>query len=400
MPTYPYKTVNRKANGDAILEDNALALTKALHDAPGKASLAIAGAGNRAVGWILGVAGASRTVLDVQIPYAASAMSEYLGEEPSQFVSAETAKALARAAYFRAARLRDGRERVVGVGCSATIATDRPKRGEHRCHVATHRADGGAVFSLTLEKGLRSREGEDAVVSALTLNALAEALGVGERVPLGLSPNERVEREGADCEDALAALAAGHIAHALIEPDGAQAADVRIDGGGVVLMAGSFNPMHEGHWKLALAAAETLGGGRAPLYELSITNVDKPQLDLAEVRRRLSAFAGRAPVLATRATTFREKANLIPTCAFAIGFDTMERLVDTRYYGGSEARMMSALLEMRAMGCKFAVGGRATANGFKTLRDGAVPPPLADMFIAIPESAFREDVSSTAIRAR
>ena len=381
------------------MEDKALALTKALHAARGKASLAVAGAGNRAVGWILGVAGASRTVLDIQIPYASSAMSEYLGSEPSQFVSAETARALARTAYFRAVRLRDGRERVVGLGCSATIATDRPKRGEHRCHVATHYADGGAVFSLTLEKGLRSRDGEDAVVSALVLNALAEALGVEDRVSLGLSPNERVELEGADYADALAALAAGHIAHALIEPDWTQVADARIDGDAAVVMAGSFNPMHAGHEKLARAASDALGGRPTVVYELSITNVDKPQLDLAEVRRRLSGFAGFAPIIATRAPTFREKANLMPGCAFAIGFDTMERLVDARYYDNSAPRMMTALLEMRAMGCQFAIGGRATADGFKTLRDANVPPTLADMFVEIPESAFREDISSSSIRA-
>ena len=379
------------------MQNKALALTKALHAAPGKASLAIAGAGNRAVGWILGVAGASRTVLDIQIPYASSAMSEYLGSEPSQFVSADTARALARAAYFRAVQLRDGRERVVGLGCSATIATDRPKRGEHRCHVAIHNADGGAVFSLTLEKGLRNRDGEDEIVSALVLNALAEAFGVDDRVPLSLSPVERVEREGADYADALSALSAGHIAHALIKPDGTQHPDALIDGGGAVVMAGSFNPMHEGHEKLALAAS-ALGGRPLVIYELSITNVDKPQLDLSEIRRRLSRFAGFAPLLATRAPTFREKANLMPGCAFAIGFDTMERLVDARYYNDSDPRMMTALLEMRAMGCKFAVGGRATPNGFKTLRDANIPPSLADMFIEIPESAFREDVSSSEIR--
>ena len=35
-------------------------------------SMAIAGAGTQEVGWILGVAGASRTVLDVQVPLNAT----------------------------------------------------------------------------------------------------------------------------------------------------------------------------------------------------------------------------------------------------------------------------------------------------------------------------------------
>lgn len=382
------------------MEDKALELAKALHAAPGMASVAVAGAGTRAIGWLLGVAGASRTVLDIQVPYASRAMVDYLGSEPSQFVSADTARALARAAYFRAVRLREGgRQPVVGLGCSATIATDRPKRGEHRCHIATHHATGGATFSLTLDKGLRSREEEDALVSALTLNALAESFGLADdqdRIPLGLSANERVERQDAVFADALDALAAGHISLALVESDGAQVADARISD--AVIMAGSFNPLHDGHEKLARAASETLGGGLPIVYEISITNVDKPQLALSEIRRRLSQFAGRAPIAATRAATFREKAKLSPGCAFAIGYDTLERLINPRYYGGNEARMMSALWEMRNAGCRFAVGGRATPDGFKTLRDAAIPPSLADMFIEIPETSFRADISSSGIR--
>ena len=379
------------------MEDKALELAKALHAAPGMASVAVAGAGTRAVGWLLGVAGASRTVLDIQIPYASRAMTGYLGSEPAQFVSAQTAKSLARSAYFRAVNLRDGREPVVGLGCSATIATDRPKRGEHRCHVATHQSSGGAVFSLTLDKGLRSRDGEDALVSALTLNALADAFGLNsqDRIPLGLSPNERVERQSAVFADALDALAAGHVGSVLADPDGTQTADARV--GDAVILAGSFNPLHAGHEKLARAASATLGG--LPIvYELSITNVDKPQLGVGEVRRRLTQFAGRAPILATRATTFCEKAKLAPGCAFAIGYDTLERLIAPRYYNGGEPGMLSALLEMRNAGCRIAIGGRTTPAGFKTLRDAAIPQPLADMFAEIPETAFREDVSSSGIR--
>ena len=134
-------------------------LVESLHASERMVSMAIAGAGTQAIGWILGVAGASRTVLDVQIPYASSAVIDYIGFEPEQFVSAETSRALAQAAYFRAVGLRSGISPVAGVACTATIATDRLKRGEHRCHVAVHCGTGYSVSSLTLAKGRRDRTG-------------------------------------------------------------------------------------------------------------------------------------------------------------------------------------------------------------------------------------------------
>ena len=80
-------------------------LVESVHGSERMVSLAIAGAGTQAVGWILGVEGASRTALDVQIPYASSAVIDYVGFEPEQFVSVETSRSLARSAYFRAVAL-------------------------------------------------------------------------------------------------------------------------------------------------------------------------------------------------------------------------------------------------------------------------------------------------------
>ena len=176
-------------------------LIESLHASERMASMAMAGAGTQAVGWILGVAGASRTVLDIQVPYASSAVTDYIGFEPEQFVSAETARSLARAGYFRAVDLRSGVSPVAGVACTATIATDRLKRGEHRCHVAVYHATGYAVSSLTLAKGRRDRNGEDDVVSRLILNGIAEFAGIDSRVDPGLLEGERALRDRVEFVD-------------------------------------------------------------------------------------------------------------------------------------------------------------------------------------------------------
>ena len=370
-------------------------LTQRLHDSPTMAAIAIAGAGNAAVAWLLGVPGASRTALEVRVPYASSALTEFVGYEPTQFVSRETAAAMARAAYRRAVALRGGGcAPVVGAACTATIATDRAKRGEHRCFVAVWSADGVANYDLTFVKGLRDRAGEDSAASLLLMRALADAAGLSDHgIDIPLDPQERVNADAARYADAIDALAAAHIDSVIVRADGAMAADAPFVGG---VLSGSFNPLHEGHEALARAAARIISAD--VVYELSIANVDKPPLTPDEARRRVKQFRGKASVALTREPVFADKARLLPGCAFIIGVDTAARLIDPRYYGGSRLAMLTALDGMRGRGCRFLVAGRVLDGAFRSLDDMSIPDGLADMFAAIPESEFRADVSSSAIR--
>ena len=55
-----------------------------IHAAPHKAVVAVSGAGTQAVAWLLGVAGASRTILEALVPYGRESMNSFLGFEPEQ----------------------------------------------------------------------------------------------------------------------------------------------------------------------------------------------------------------------------------------------------------------------------------------------------------------------------
>ncbi len=91
------------------------ALVERIHAAPVRACLVVAGAGARALAWLLGVPGASRTVLDAQVPYSMGALDEYAGFRAGQHVSMEEAFGLADSAYGRARRLAgEGGARVDG----------------------------------------------------------------------------------------------------------------------------------------------------------------------------------------------------------------------------------------------------------------------------------------------
>jgi hypothetical protein len=370
-------------------------LIEALHQSPGKCVLAVTGGGTTAAALLLSVPGGSRTVLEVVVPYHDQALTDFLGRRPEQFCSAATSMDMAVRALERARWLAPGEE-VVGAGCTASLATDRPKRGDHRFHIAVHTGHRTACYSLTLTKGARDREAEEAVLDAVLLNALAEALGVPERLAVGLLPGEEVQVEVEGVPDLLAALLRGEVAAVCAAGDGRLSATAPRP---AALLPGSFNPIHHGHGELARSAARLLGGSVA--FELSVVNADKPPLGVEEVRRRLAQFTWQGSVWLTRAPTFVEKAALFPGVVFVVGADTAARIVQPRYYQDSEERRDAVLEQIRHHGCRFLVAGRRDqASRFVTLEELELPPRCRDLFTGIPETEFHIDVSSTELRAR
>lgn len=350
--------------------------------------LVVTGGGSEAISTLLTTAGASRSVLAAAVPYASQALVEFLGGAPDEFCSPATARAMAMSAYLKACRFAP-EARCCGVACTASLASDRPKRGPHRVHLAYQTADTTAAASLELLKAGRDRAAEERLAAALLLNLVAEACGAAGRLDLPLLEGEAPCTARSVAPPAYQALLAG-TTRAVHAPDKPLAPLPR------AVFPGAFHPLHAGHRQMAACAEQWLG---QPVdFEISIENVDKLPLDFMEIESRVAQFVPEQSVWLTRAPRFSEKADLFPGATFVVGADTIDRIGQARYYGGQQAAAHAAIEHLARRGCRFLVFARKVDGALRSLGDLQLPPALARLCREVPPATFRDDISSTQLR--
>jgi nicotinic acid mononucleotide adenylyltransferase len=290
---------------------------------------------------------------------------------------------------------------LLGIGCTASLVSDIPKRGPHRIHVAAQCSSKTRTDSLELVKGRRSRAEEEGIATKLLLNMIAKCCDVGKHLELPLVENEAVESHEFTATQEWRDLLVGErsAVELPLQQQSLREGQPHEHQGPRGIFPGAFNPLHHGHIHMAEVAARRIGG---PVeFELSIENVDKPPLDFIEIDERAAQFSSSSlPLWLTRAPTFEKKSQLFPGCTFIVGTDTISRIGQCRYYRDDPAAMEAAIAGIAERGCRFLVFDRLANGKLETLSDLQIPASLRRLCDEVPAVEFRDDVSSTELRRK
>lgn len=336
----------------------------------------LTGGGSRLLSQLLSVSGASATILDAQIPYSYEALGRLLGSKPEHACSESTARRLAMKAFINAQSLGSENE-LFGLGVTASLSTNREKRGAIRAFLALQTLSRSQVSIVEFTHSMTREEQE------ITLAQIAYAkLCFGLELSSDSYPN---------CRTQTASAQESHGRLFKAEP-------VALGARTSAYLPGAFNPLHAGHRQMHALSEEMLQC--EVQYELSVKNVDKLPLDYFDLYQRVSQFESDELVL-TNLPHFFLKAKYLSDgreITFVVGIDTFARILERKFYANGK-QLGDVINFFIGSKTKFLVFGRKIDNEFRTLNDLSIPAGLIPLCQQVEAAQFQCDLSSSTLRA-
>lgn len=342
--------------------------------------LVATGAGSGVQDALWRVPGCSSFFRGASFPYAPEESAAFAGLTPEKFASVEFGYDLAAAAYMRALTS-DPEVEPVGLAITASVASQREHRGDHRAHIICMTREEVLRTSFTLEKGHGddARQKDGRIVDGRALSLLLGALGFGEHEPTWTADDEARRQ---------------FFKHPVFWPDGHREDEDCLDLAWP-LFPGAFNPPHEGHD----AIANTLRGTDRvcePVFAICSNPPHKEPLTIQDMLQRAKWLRHRVVYFSKDDPLYIDKAQQHPGTPLVIGVDALLRMLDPQW--GQDPKAM--FNEFYNLDTKFLVFGRQVGDRYVTAQEAIMLVPIDEkrrkkMFRAIDG---RWDVSSTVLR--
>lgn len=289
------------------------------------------------------VPGSSAYLSGCSFPYSPEEQEELLGFMPEHFCSEEAAIDLASVAYMKAYKF--GGKKPVGLGLTASVASEKEHRGDHRvfvCIMTDEKVLAGG-FKLNKGSGLERRKFDGQVSDVLAITSLQHTLGV--------NLIDMPVRHDYDLHDATELATERFMARPLFKANGKRLEklpkEVRC-----ALMPGAFNPPHQGHFGAVEAALSDYN--YPTTFEITADPPHKGALRVQDLLQRAKLLQGYDRIFTQNLPYYLDKAKKYPGKPFILGADAVVRMLDPKW-GLDIKEMFSAFYDL---GTKLFVGSR------------------------------------------
>lgn len=338
------------------------------------------------------VPGSSTYLSGASFPYSAEEQEELLGFMPEHFCSEEASIDLASAAYMKAYKF--GGKKPVGIGLTASVASEKIHRGEHRIFatIITEDVVRTAQFALEKDAGSAARLHDGEMCNDMGWFLMIDSLAINETE--FTHPDHPYQYH-----DTSALAKVRFFERPFFAANGKRLANMPCNKH-IALMPGAYNPLHEGHLGTAQNVMDEYG--RTVVYEVTAEPPHKEGLSVQLLLQRAKLLQGYDRLFTRKEPFYLDKARAFPGIPLVLGADAMVRMLDPKW--GIDLKEM--FKEFRKLETKLLIAGRTIGDKFVTVDDISKDLRLADphvwgyaQSVMLPISG-RFDISSTELRGK
>jgi nicotinamide mononucleotide (NMN) deamidase PncC len=297
------------------------------------------------------VPGSSAYLSGCSFPYATEEQEELLGFKPEHFCSEEAAVDLASAAYMKAYKF--GGKKPIGLGITASVASEKEHRGEHRVFICAMTDERVQLFHHTFEKGVgqfrRHEDGERCDTWGFWM--ILETAKIFDSTSV-LS----------EARDATELARSRFFARPFFSANGSRLATVPTNKH-LAIMPGAYNPPHEGHFGTAQHVMDEYG--RTVVYEVTAEPPHKEALSVQLLLQRAKLLQGHDSLFTRKAPLYLDKAQANPGVPLVLGADAMIRMLDPKW----GVDLNELFIGFKSLETKLLVSGRMMGDKFVTCED-------------------------------